>query len=61
MFEFPNHQKVNPYAAKPKVISAYEVISRSKTVIKSFDTYQEAKEYCETHRNSYSIRYRVEQ
>lgn len=59
MFTFPEHKTVNPVARKHEIISSYDILSKSKTVIKSFDTYEEAKDYCKTHRGTYTIRYYV--
>lgn len=59
MFNFPKKVIVNPIAPKYEAVSAYDVISRTKTVLQSFPTYDEAKSYCDSHRGTYSIRYFV--
>lgn len=59
MFHYPKLKSVNPFAKSDEVVSAYEIISRKKEVLKIFDTYAEAKNYCNSHRGSYSIRYKT--
>lgn len=59
MFRYPKMKSVNPFAKSNEVISAYEIISRSKVVLHRFDTYAEAKNFCDSHRGTYSIRYKT--